>query len=67
MCIVAIVWWLVENIVIKTYNKSMNIILSILGFGGLLMGVFNLVHNEILPSVGYMTTCISSCIYWYAW
>jgi len=52
----------IENIIIKTYNKSTKIILSMLGFGGLFIGVFNLLHNEILTSVGYMTTSIFSCV-----
>ena len=51
----------IEN-VMKTYNKSISIILSMLGFGGLFMGVFNLLYNETLTSVGYMTTSILSCI-----
>ena len=33
-----------------------------LGFGGVFMGVFNLLYNDILTSVGYMTTSILSCI-----
>jgi len=32
---------------------TMSIILSMLGFGGLFMGVFYLLDNELLTSVGY--------------
>ena len=38
--------------------RTMNIILSMLGFGGLFIAVFYLLYNEILTSVGYMTTSI---------
>ena len=41
-------------------NRS--IILSMLGFGGLFVGAFYLFYNEILASVDYMTTSISSLI-----
>jgi len=41
---------------------TMSIILSMLGFGGLFMGVFYLLYNEILTSVGYMTVSILSFI-----
>ena len=43
----------IENLIIKTYNKSINMILSIFGFGGLFMGVINLLYYEILTSVCY--------------
>ena len=33
-----------------------------LGFGGLFVGVFNLLCNEISTSVGYMPISILSCI-----
>ena len=42
--------------------RNISIILSMLGFGGIFMGVFYLLLNEILTSVGYMTTSILSCI-----
>ena len=42
--------------------RTICIILSVLGFGGLFMGVFYSVYNEILTSVGYVTTCILSFI-----
>ena len=46
--------------IIKTYDKSITIILFILGFGGLFIGVFNVLYDERLTSVGYMTTSILS-------
>ena len=42
--------------------RTMRIMLSMLGLGGLFMGVFYLLYNEILTSVGYMTTSILSFI-----
>ena len=42
--------------------RIVSIILSMLGFGGSFMGVFYLLYNEILTSVGYMTTSILSLI-----
>ena len=38
--------------------RTMNTTLSMLGFGGLFIAVFYLVYNEILRTVGYMTTNI---------
>ena len=43
-------------------NKTENIIKTILEFGRFCMGVLTLLYNEILTSVGYMTTSILSCI-----
>ena len=42
--------------------RNLSIILYMLGFCVLFMGVFYLAYNEILTSVGYMTTSILSCI-----
>ena len=42
--------------------RTMNMKLSMLGFGGLFIVVLYLVYNEILTSVGYMTTSILSFI-----
>ena len=42
--------------------RIMNIPLSVLGFGGLCIVVFYVLYNEILTSVGYMTTSILSYI-----
>ena len=42
--------------------RTMTIILSLLEFGGLFIGVFYLLYNEILTSVGYITTSILSFI-----
>ena len=42
--------------------RTMNITLSMLGLGGLFIAVFCLLYNEILTSVGYMTTSSLSCI-----
>ena len=53
---------IIENIIVNTCNKSIGIILSMLGFGGLYMGVFYLLYIEILTSVGYITTSILSFI-----
>ena len=36
----------IENLMIKTYNESIHVILSTLGFGGLFIGAFNLLYNE---------------------
>ena len=52
----------IENKITKTHNKSISLKLFMLGFGGLSTGVFNLLCNEILTRVGYMTTSILSCI-----
>ena len=40
----------------------MSTILSMLGFAGLFMGAFYLLYNEILTSVGYLTTNNLSCV-----
>ena len=50
----------IEDIIIKHIMNQY--ILSMLGFGGLFMGVFNLLYNEISTSVGCMTTRILSCM-----
>ena len=42
--------------------RTTSIKLSMLGVGVLFMGVFYLLHNGILTSVGYMTTSILSFI-----
>jgi len=34
----------------------------VLGFGGVFLGVFNLLYSDILTSVGYMTTSILTCM-----
>ena len=50
------------NVMTSSMNTTENIsiILYMLGFGGLFMGVFYLLYNEILTRVGYMTTSILS-------
>lgn len=52
----------IENIIIKTYNKLINIILSVLGIGGIFISVLNLIYNEILTGIGYMITSVLSCV-----
>jgi len=41
----------------------MSTISSMFGFAGLFMGVFYLLYDEILTSVGYMTTNILSFVF----
>ena len=52
----------IEHKITKTHNNSISIKLFMLGFGGLSTDVFNLLYNETLTRVGYMTTNISSSI-----
>ena len=54
--------YIIWKIVMMTIMNSINIILSMLGLGALFMAVFYVLYNEILTSVGYMTTSILSCI-----
>ena len=42
--------------------RTMNITLSMLGFGGLCIAVFYSLYNEIVTSIGYMTASILSSI-----